>query len=117
MKFIIGILFTAAIVMGLGYILPGIHVTNYWTAVIIALALALLNAVVKPILVILTLPITIVTFGLFLFVINALIIIICDKFIGGFVVDNFWWALLFSVLVSVATSWFQKEVLGTNDKD
>src|SRR5215217_6727124 len=101
MKFIISTLFTAAIVMAMGHVLPGVHVINFWTAVVIALVLALLNAVLKPILIVLTFPITIVTFGLFLFVINALIIIICDKFIGGFVVDNFWWALLFSILVSV----------------
>jgi putative membrane protein len=117
MKFIIGILFTAAVVMALGIVLPGINVINYWTAVVIALVLALLNAILKPILIVLTFPITILTFGLFLFVINAVIIIICDKFIGGFEVDSFWWALLFSILVSVATSWFQKEVLRTKDED
>lgn len=117
MKFIISILFTAAIVMVLGHVLPGIHVINFWTAVIIALLLALLNAVLKPILVVLTFPITIFTFGLFLFVINVFIIYLCDKFIGGFEVDNFWWALLFSIIVSAATSWFQKEVLRIKDKD
>jgi putative membrane protein len=117
MKFIISILFTAAVVMVLGHVLPGIHVINFWTAVVIALVLALLNAILKPILVVLTFPITIITFGLFLFVINAIIIIICDKFIGGFEVDSFWWALLFSILVSVATSWFQKEVLRTKDEE
>lgn len=117
MKFIISILFTAAVVMVLGHLLPGVHVTNFWTAVVVALVLALLNAVLKPILIVLTFPITVITFGLFLFVINAIIIIICDKFIGGFAVDNFWWALLFSILASVATSWFQKEVLRTKDED
>lgn len=111
MKFIISILFTAAVVMVLGHLLPGIHVINFWTAVVVALVLALLNAILKPILIVLTFPITIVTLGLFLFVINALIIIICDKFIGGFDVDNFWWALLFSILVSIATSWFRKKCL------
>ncbi|HEY0678641.1 MAG TPA: phage holin family protein [Chitinophagaceae bacterium] len=117
MKFIISILFTAAIVMVLAHLLPGVHVINFWTAVVIALVLALLNAILKPILIVLTLPITILTLGLFLFVINAVIIIICDKFIGGFEIDGFWWALLFSILVSITTSWFQKEVLGTKDKD
>jgi putative membrane protein len=117
MKFIISILFTASIVMVLGHVLPGIHVINYWTAIIIALALALLNAVLKPILIVLTFPLTIFTFGLFLFVINVFIIYLCDKVIGGFEVDNFWWALLFSVIVSAATSWFQKEVLRIKEKD
>ncbi|HYE53642.1 MAG TPA: phage holin family protein [Chitinophagaceae bacterium] len=117
MKFIISILFTAAVVMVLGHALPGIVVTNFWTAVVVALVLALLNAVLKPILVVLTFPITVFTFGLFLFVINVFLIYICDKFIGGFEVDSFWWALIFSILVSMATSWFQKEVLRIKEKE
>jgi len=117
MKFIISILFTASIVMVLGHVLPGIHVTNFWTAVVVALVLALLNAILKPILVVLTFPLTVITFGLFLFIINVFLIYICDKFIGGFDVENFWWALLFSILVSVATSWFQKEVLHIKEKE
>jgi putative membrane protein len=115
MKFITSILFTAAVVMVLGLVLPGVDVINFWTAIVVALVLALLNAILKPILILLTLPITLLTLGLFLFVINALIIIICDKFIGGFEIANFWWALLFSILVSVATSWFQKEVIRNKD--
>jgi putative membrane protein len=68
-----------------------------------------LNAILKPILVILTLPITLVTFGLFLFVINAAIILLADKFIDGFVVDGFWWALLFSLLLSIVSAVLYKE--------
>ena len=69
----------------------------------------MLNAIVKPILIFLTLPITLVTFGLFLFVINAVIILIADNFINGFRVDGFWWALIFSLLLSVLTSLLYKE--------
>jgi putative membrane protein len=82
----------------------GIHIDSFWTAIILALVLAILNGIVKPILVILTLPITILTFGLFLFVINAVIILIAGNFIHGFRVDGFWWALLFSLLLSFISS-------------
>jgi putative membrane protein len=76
---------------------------------VLAIVLAILNAIVKPILVFITFPITVVTLGLFLFVINALIILLADKFIRGFNVDGFWWALLFSLLLSIVTSVLYKE--------
>ncbi len=74
---------------------------------VVALVLALLNTIVKPILVMLTIPFTIITFGLFLLVINALIILFADYFIDGFEVANFWWALLFSIIVSFIMSMFE----------
>ena len=104
MKFIIGILFTAAVVMVLGHLLPGIHVINYWTAVVIALVLALLNTFIKPILIILTIPVTIITLGLFLLIINALIVIWADKLIDGFTVDGWLSAILFSLIVSIVSA-------------
>jgi putative membrane protein len=107
MNFIIRLIVTGAMAFGLTSFLPGIHIDSFWTAIILALVLAILNSIVKPILVILTFPITILTFGLFLFVINALIILIAGNFINGFVVDGFWWALLFSLLLSVISSIFR----------
>ena len=104
MNFLIRILITALAAFGLSYILSGVHIDSFVTALIIALVLAILNALVKPILIILTLPITIVTLGLFLFVINALIILLCAKMVSGFSVDGFWWALLFSILLSIVSS-------------
>lgn len=104
MNFLIRILVSALVAFGLSYILSGVHIDTFVTALIVAVVLAVLNALVKPILVILTLPITIVTLGLFLFVINALIILLCDKLIAGFDVDGFWWALLFSILLSIVSS-------------
>ncbi len=104
MNFIIRLIITGAVAFGLTSFLPGIHIDSFWTAIILALVLAILNSIVKPILVILTFPITILTFGLFLFVINALIILIAGNFIHGFVVDGFWWALLFSLLLSIISS-------------
>jgi putative membrane protein len=76
------------------------------TAVIVAVVLSLLNILVKPILVILTLPVTIVTLGLFLLIINAIIILLADNLIDGFSVGNIWWALIFSLLLSFLQSIF-----------
>jgi putative membrane protein len=104
MNFLIRIIISALVAFGLSYILKGVHIDGFITAIIVALVLAILNALVKPILILLTLPITIITLGLFLFVINALIILLCDKLIDGFSVDGFWWALLFSILLSIVSS-------------
>lgn len=109
MKFIMRIIVTSIIAFGLSRILSGIHVADFWTAIALAVVLAVLNAIVKPVLIILTFPITLVTFGLFLFVINAAIILLADKLLDGFSVDGFWWALLFSLLLSVVTSVLYKE--------
>ena len=104
MKLIIRLLVTAGIVMLLAHFLPGIDVTGFESALVVAVVLALLNFIVKPVLVILTIPITIVTLGLFLFVINACIILLADNFIDGFGVSGFWVALLFSILLSICQS-------------
>lgn len=100
MKTLLKILLTAVAVMVLAYVLPGVAVSSFWAAVIVAVVLGLLRILVKPILVFLTFPITIVTLGLFLLVINACIIMMADYFITGFKVDGFWWALAFSLALS-----------------
>jgi len=100
MKVILKILLTALAVVILAYLLPGVHVASPSSAIIVAVVLALLRLVLKPILVIFTLPITIVTLGLFLLVINAFIIMLADNLIEGFAVSGFWIALLFSLLLS-----------------
>ena len=109
MKFIMRIVVTSIVAFGLSYILGGIYIDTFWTAIVVAIVLAVLNAILKPILILLTLPITILTLGLFLFVINALIILLADNFVKGFHVDGFWWALLFSLLLSIVTSVLYKE--------
>lgn len=103
------IMVTSVIAFGLSYLLKGIHFDTFWTVIIFAVVLAILNAILKPLLVILTFPITILTFGLFLFVLNAIIILIAEYFIPDFRVDGFWWALLFSLLLSACTSLLYKE--------
>lgn len=88
------------------YLLPGAHVTNFWTAMVVALVLSLVNIFVKPLLILFTIPVTILTMGLFLLVINALMIMLTDYFVRGFQVDGFWWALLFSLILSLFNSLF-----------
>lgn len=99
------LLYALAILLS-AYLLPGVHVEHYGYALLVALVLTLANAIVKPILIIFTIPITIVTLGLFLLVINAFIIQIVDFFTPGFEVDGFWWALAFSLVLSVFNSIF-----------
>lgn len=110
MNFLLRILITALVAFGLANILSGIHVDSFWTALVFALVLAVLNVLVKPILIILTLPLTIVTLGLFLFVINTLVVLLASKLIDGFRIDGFWWGLLFALLLSLVTSVITKEV-------
>jgi putative membrane protein len=109
MNIILRIIISAVVAFALSYVLSGVHIQSFITALILAIVLGLLNLIVKPILIILTLPITIFTFGLFLFVINALIILLAAKFVNGFRVDGFWWALLFSLLLSVLTSFLYRK--------
>jgi putative membrane protein len=86
------------------YLLPGVDVDGYGSALIVALVLSVANGVVKPFLIVLTIPITILSLGLFLLVINAIIILLVDYLVPGFNVDGFWWALLFSLIMSVFNS-------------
>lgn len=109
MNLIMRLIVTSVVAFGLSYLLDGIKFDSFWSAIIVAIVLAILNAIIKPILILLTLPITVFTFGLFLFVINALIILLAEKLVDGFSVDGFWWALLFSLLLSLLTSLLYKE--------
>ena len=104
MKLFLKLLLTALAVIILASILPGVTVTNYVTAMLVAVVISLLNMFVRPLLVFFTLPATIVTLGLFLFVINAVIILFASNLVGGFAVNGFFTALLFSILLSVFRS-------------
>ncbi len=100
MKTILRILLTAIAVIVLANLLSGISVANYTTAVVVAIVLGILRVFVKPILVVLTIPITIITLGLFLFVINAIIIQLAGYLVTGFEVKGWFTAILFSILLS-----------------
>lgn len=112
MAFLVKILVSALAVFLGAWLLPGVAVENVGTALIVAVVLAVLNALLKPLLIILTIPVTIITLGLFLLVINALIILFADALVGGFVVEGFWWALLFSLLLSFLSSIFEGATRG-----
>lgn len=101
MPLLIRWLVTALAVLIAAYILPGVSVAGFGVALVVALVLGIVNVFLKPILVVLTLPITIVTLGLFLLVINAGLVLLVDRIVPGFSVTNFWWALLFSLVVSL----------------
>ena len=116
MKFLIKVLITTVNAFILASILPGVEIDDIFTAVVVAFVLAVLDAVVKPILVIFTLPATILSLGLFLFVINACIILIDAHFVHGFKVDGFWQALLFSMLLGFFNSFVHKRAFPQEDQ-
>jgi putative membrane protein len=105
MKFLIRLLITAAVAYGLSMILsPHILIDSYITAIIFSLVLAFLNAILKPILILLTLPITILTLGIFLLVLNVLMVMLADKLVEGIHIQGFLWAFIFGILLSLITS-------------
>lgn len=101
MGFIIRLLVTAVAVIIAAYLLPGVSVDGFGAAIIVAIVLGLLNAFVKPVLAVLTLPITILTLGIFYLVLNVLMVYLADAVVGGFHVSGFFSALLFSILLAV----------------
>ena len=121
MNFITKLLISSIAVVITAYFLDGVTIgdnqfynsgppelNKFTTAVLVAVVLAFLNTIVKPILTILSLPITFFTLGLFLLVINAIIVLICDYFIPEFQVDGFVTALFFSILLSLSQSILNK---------
>ncbi len=110
MKFLIRLSLTAITLLLVTYIVPGIHVEGFFTALAAAFVLGILNALVRPILVVLTLPITILTLGIFIFVINAALFLLASSFVPGFEVTGFFPALLGSILVSIISSFLHKHL-------
>ena len=108
-------LLNALAVMATAYVVPGISVDHFWSAVVAALVMGILNALVRPFVVLLTLPITIVTLGLFTLVINACLFWLASTVVKGFDVHGFWAAFL-GALVFWLVSWFANTVLISNDR-
>jgi len=109
MRWILNLLITAVVVYVLSILLkPHVVINSFSTAIIFALVLAVLNAIGKPLLILLTLPLTIITLGLFLLVINVLIILLADKFVSGIKIDGFLWAFIFGLLLSVVSTILHK---------
>ncbi len=114
MGFIIKVLITAVAVYVAAYLLPGVTISDAKTTIIVALVLALLNTFIKPILVILTIPITLITLGLFLLIINALMVKWTASLVDGFQVAGWWPALLVSLIVTVV-SYILNALIGDRD--
>jgi len=101
MKFLIRVILSSFSVIVAGWLLKGAHIEDYLTSILVAFVLAILNVILKPILVFLTIPITLITFGLFLLVINAVIALLASHIVPGFYLEGFWWAIAFSLIVSL----------------
>ncbi|MCL5435656.1 MAG: phage holin family protein [Patescibacteria group bacterium] len=108
MSMFLKVLISTLSVVLAAYLLPGVSVDNFLAALAVAVVLGLVNFFVRPLLVILTLPITVFTLGLFLLVINALMVLLVAAVVPGFAVDGFWWALLFSLVVSVVSAFLNR---------
>jgi putative membrane protein len=101
MRFIIKFILNIIAILGVSYFLhPNIEIRDAGSAAVVVIVLAILNVIVRPILVLLTIPVTIFTLGLFLLVINAVIVLLADYMIDGFYVNGFLWALIFSLILS-----------------
>ncbi len=106
MSLLLRFLLSGVAVMLTAYLLPGVHVSDYWAALLVAALVSFSNLVIRPLLILFTIPITVLTLGLFLLVINAMIILGVDYFVDDFSVDGFWWALAFSLILSIFNSMF-----------
>ena len=94
--------FIYALAIGIAsYILPGVRLEGIFAALVTAMILGLANGIVRPVLFVFTLPLTVLTLGLFIFVLNALMVLLAAAIVPGFTVAGFWWAVLFSLLLSV----------------
>ena len=107
LNFILRLLVNALAVLITSYLIPGVHIASPAWSIAIAAVLVLMNTLVKPFMIILTLPVTLFTFGLFILVINAWIILLTSAFVPGFVVQSFWSALGFSIVLSIIQTIFE----------
>jgi putative membrane protein len=103
-------LINAVALIAVAYLMPGVHVASFTTALVAALVLGLINAVVRPVLVLLTLPVTLITLGLFIFVLNGLLFWMVGSWIQGFAVDGFW-SGVFGAIVFSLISWLLSALL------
>jgi putative membrane protein len=104
MRLLLGWAINAGVLLLLPYLIPAVQIRGFGTALLVALVLGLLNAVVRPILVLLTLPISLLTLGLFVFVINGLMFWLAARMLDGFTVDGFWWAVLAAIVYSLVST-------------
>lgn len=105
MKFLINLLINGFAVFVTAYLLEGVHLDNFLTAIIVSVVLGIVNTIINPILSLLTLPLNILTLGLFNFILNGLMILLVSAIVPGFSVASIWWAILFSLVLSLV-NWF-----------
>ena len=103
MKILLVWLINAVALLAVAYLMPGVNVASFWTALVVALVLGLVNAVIRPILILLTLPATLITLGLFIFVINGLLFWMVSSFVEGFAVSGFWAAVFGAIAYSIVS--------------
>ena len=115
MKLLIGWLLSALALLAVAYLVPGIHVSSLMSALIAAAVIGLANILIKPILLILTLPVTIITLGLFIFVINGLLFWLVGYFLQGFDVKTFTAGIIGAIVYSII-SWILSAIV-TDKKD
>lgn len=104
MKILIHWVVSAVAIIVSAYVLPGVHVDGLLTALILAVVLGAINGLLRPALVVLTFPLTLATFGLFLFVLNTLLVMLAAWLVPGFSVASFWWALVFGIVLTLVNS-------------
>ncbi len=107
MNLLIRLIITTIAVLVTDLLLPGVRAEDFVTGLLVAVVLSLLNTFLRPVLVLLTLPVSVVTLGLFLLVINAGMVMLAARIVDGFQVDGWWWALGFSIILSIVQGFLQ----------
>lgn len=107
MNLLISLLINALAIFITASILPGVHLANFWTAIVVTIIMGIINVLVKPIVLLLTLPINVITLGLFTFFVNGLMILLVQALVQGFSVDNLVWAIVFSIVISIVNGILQ----------
>lgn len=107
MKTILHFLVYAFAIMVTAFLLPGVHIVGVMAVLVVAVVLGIINAIVRPVLLLITLPLSIMTLGLFVFILNALLVLLVSHIVPGFTVDSFWWALLFGIVLTLV-NWILK---------
>ena len=103
MKTLIHFIVSALAILITAYILPGVQVDGIFAALVLAVVLGVINTILRPVLIFFTLPLTIITLGLFAFVINGLLILLASYIVPGFAVESFWYALLFGIVLAIVS--------------
>jgi len=117
MRFLLQWLVSGLAIIITAYLLPGVTVAGFFAALITALIVGLINAIVRPVLIVLTLPLNVLTLGLFTLVINALLIMLAAAIVPGFAVRGFWWALLFGIVLAIVNFALSPLLSSTNSSN